>query len=99
MRTIASAGLVVSSSLHGIVVAEAYGVPAVPVASSTEPVFKYEDYYAGTGRELPAPAATWQDGLRAAPAPPISHWSPEPLLDAFPADLWEPGAAHRTRQG
>ena len=56
----------VSSSLHGIVIAEAYGVPAVLVASSTEPVFKYEDYYAGTGRELPAPAATWRDGRDAA---------------------------------
>ena len=98
VRAIASADLVVSSSLHGIVVAEAYGVPAVLVASSTEPVFKYEDDYAGTGRQLPTPVATWREGPDAAPAPPITGWSAEPLLSAFPADLWQPGAPERARQ-
>jgi pyruvyltransferase len=98
IRTIASADLVVASSLHGIVVAEAYGVPAVLVTSSTEPPFKYDDYYAGTGRARPAAVATWQEGLDAAPAPPITGWSPEPLLAAFPADLWEPGVPVRARE-
>lgn len=88
VRAIASASLVVSSSLHGLVVAEAYGVPAVLVASSTEPTFKYEDYYLGTGRPLPRPAATWREGLETAPAPPIADWAPETLLGAFPADLF-----------
>ena len=97
VRAIASANLVVSSSLHGVVVAEAYGVPAVLVASSTEPALKYEDYYRGTGRSLPATAATWRDGLATTPAPPIASWSPEPLLAAFPADLWWP--ARQTSRG
>lgn len=88
IREIASARLVVSSSLHGVVVAEAYGVPAVLVASPTEPTFKYEDYYRGTGRALPAPAPTWRDGLDAEPAPAIAGWTPDALLAAFPADLW-----------
>ncbi|GAA2986484.1 polysaccharide pyruvyl transferase family protein [Microbacterium terrae] len=90
IRRIASADRVVASSLHGIVVAEAYGVPAVLVASASEPTFKYEDYYSGTGRRMPSPAGSWQEGLRTAPAPPLSAWSADALLDAFPEDLWEP---------
>lgn len=93
VRTIASADLVVSSSLHGVVIADAYGVPAVLVASATEPTFKYEDHYRGTGRPLPATASTWHEGLSSRPAPPIASWQPGPLLDAFPADLWEPGSS------
>lgn len=93
VRRVASATRVVSSSLHGIVVAEAYGVPAVLVASPTEPRFKYEDYYLGTGRSLPAVAETWRHALDIEPAPPISTWQSSALLDAFPADLWEDGLA------
>ncbi len=88
IRAIASADLVVSSSLHGIAVAEAYGVPAVLVASRREPAFKYEDYYLGTGRQLPPAARTWREATTASPAPPISHWRAESLLAAFPSDLW-----------
>ena len=46
--------LVVSSSLHGIIFAEAFGVPArwwAPLnggTARTERAFKYQDYYAGT---------------------------------------------------
>ncbi|MEX0671139.1 MAG: hypothetical protein WD060_11850 [Pirellulales bacterium] len=51
LREMLAAELVVSSSLHGIILAEALGVPAVllrPPAS--EPFAKFEDYYLGTGR-------------------------------------------------
>jgi pyruvyltransferase len=42
---------VISSSLHGIVIAEAYGIPArLFMMSSSEPLFKYCDYYYGTNR-------------------------------------------------
>lgn len=42
---------VYSSSLHGIILAEAYGVPAVMFRSYDKSVdFKYLDYYASTGR-------------------------------------------------
>lgn len=59
---------VISSSLHGIVIAEAYGIPAAWVVLSNRVIgdgFKFRDYLTGTGRkpqepgEFPAiPAAT-----------------------------------------
>ncbi|MGX1701063.1 polysaccharide pyruvyl transferase family protein [Microbacterium sp. NPDC055357] len=88
VRLLASAELVVASSLHAVVIAEAYGVPAVLVTSTREKPFKYEDHYEGTGRRAPAPAPDWEQGLQTAPAPPITGWSPAPLMDAFPRDLW-----------
>ena len=51
---------IASSSLHGIILAEAYGVPAVRVSfgRSSDKIrdfdFKHADYYEGTGRDLPA---------------------------------------------
>lgn len=46
-------GLIVSSSLHGIIIAESYGIPAVWVRISDRLVggdFKFLDYYASTER-------------------------------------------------
>jgi pyruvyltransferase len=40
---------IISQSLHGIIVAESFGIPSVPLATS-EPEFKYEDYYSLTNR-------------------------------------------------
>jgi pyruvyltransferase len=62
---------VMSSSLHGLVVAEAYGIPAVRVAFSTSGAirsfgYKHADYYEGTGRCLPA-AVTVQQARKLAP--------------------------------
>lgn len=51
IRAILAAELVVSSSLHGIILAEAVGVPALLLRPpAAEPLTKYEDYYQGTGR-------------------------------------------------
>tara|TARA_Y100001970_G_scaffold110960_2_gene138527 strand:- start:12456 stop:13295 length:840 start_codon:yes stop_codon:yes gene_type:complete len=48
---IVTAKKVISSSLHGLILAEAYGIPAVYFDSgSGENIFKYHDYYEGTGR-------------------------------------------------
>lgn len=88
VRRIARSGLVVGSSLHGIVTAEALGIPARLIISNVESDFKYADYYEGTGRadykaaNSLAEALTW-GGER----PP--RWSPEPLLEAFPEDIWQ----------
>lgn len=95
VRLLASADRVVASSLHAIVIAEAYGVPAVLVSSGKEPPFKYEDYYEGTGRRLPSIAKDWRAGLEQEAAAPLA-WDSSPLLEAFPADLWRrPGRLGR----
>lgn len=52
---IASCDVVVSSSLHGIIVAEAYGVPAIWVQPTTNipgNYFKFQDYYESTNRSI-----------------------------------------------
>lgn len=49
---------IVSSSLHGIVIAEAYGIPAEWVVLSNRVIgdgFKFKDYLTGTGREIQEP--------------------------------------------
>jgi len=49
---------VVSSSLHGIVVAEAYGIPATWAVWSSKVIggpLKFHDYFLGTGREAYEP--------------------------------------------
>lgn len=82
--------LVISSSLHGIIIAEAYGIPARYLRlSETENIFKYNDYMMGTGRTAIEPAGSVEEALEmGGMAPPV--FDPEKLLNAFPFDLWSP---------
>lgn len=50
VKEILSAEKVISSSLHGIILAEAYGIPCVWLYDIPDSPFKYEDYYSSTGR-------------------------------------------------
>jgi pyruvyltransferase len=88
---IAASEFVVASSLHAVIVAEALGVGARAVSTRHESPFKYEDYYAGTGRPLFEPSPSVEAALDAGPVTP-PDWDPAPLLDAFPWDLWEPAS-------
>jgi pyruvyltransferase len=88
LRTIARSSLVIGSSLHGVIVAEALGVPARAVRAVAEPAFKYEDYYLATGREPAELVAGSVEEARERGGAPAPRWDPEPLLNAFPADLW-----------
>ncbi|MDH5835575.1 polysaccharide pyruvyl transferase family protein [Luteimonas kalidii] len=91
VRRLLGAGLVVSSSLHGLVLAEAYGIPAVYLDwGNGEDRFKYDDYYAGTGRTRwhsggsieECVALGGNDGFDLAAIQ-------AKLLAAFPYDLWQ----------
>ena len=50
VNEIMSAEKVISSSLHGIILAESYGIPCVWLNDIPDSPFKYEDYYLSTGR-------------------------------------------------
>ena len=85
---ILSARLVLASSLHGLVIAEAFGIPARYVRlSETENLFKYQDYVYGTGRTELVYARSIEEGLEMGGMPPVT-WAPDALLAAFPWDLW-----------
>lgn len=78
---------VVSSSLHGVILAEAYGIPARYVRmTEKEDILKYHDYYLGTGRILQY-ARTVEEALEMGGAEPLV-FDPGPLMAAFPYDLW-----------
>lgn len=60
--------MIMSSSLHGIVAAEAYGVPAVWIAPTDKiggGEFKFQDYFLGTGRSKQIPSTF--DNVRSLP--------------------------------
>lgn len=79
---------VVSSSLHGLIVAEAFGIPACYLRlSETEAMFKFEDYYQGTGRNGIPVANTFAEARSSGGAPRLA-FDPRPLMEAFPMDLW-----------
>lgn len=80
---VSAASRVLSSSLHGLVFADAYHRSTVRVVSQYEPEFKYSDYYLGTGRRPPPAYATLTEALTGEAAHPL-NWDPRPLLEAFP---------------
>jgi pyruvyltransferase len=90
VRALLGANQVVSSSLHGVILAEAYGIPAVYLDSGNgENRFKYDDYYAGTGR------AAWHCGRTVEECLDLRGNGPFDLRGiqialrgAFPYDLW-----------
>lgn len=87
---IVNSSLVISSSLHGIILAEAYGVPAIFLhAGHKEKAFKYDDYYQGTGRTEYMAVSSVDEAL-GIPAPPPPGFADQQraLFDAFPFDLW-----------
>ena len=66
VQEICSSAHVVSSSLHGLIVAEAYGVPVTWAAFIKRPG-KVEDYFAGVGRDAPQPLP-WPEAVKQQPA-------------------------------
>ena len=57
---ICSCDMIVSSSLHGIIIAEAYGIDAVWIKLSDKIIggrFKFNDYFLGSGRCEQSPSS------------------------------------------
>lgn len=79
---------VISGSLHGIVIAEAFGIPARLLRiTSEEHIFKYIDYYLGTGRPYFRPAFSVLEALALGGEPPIDC-DLQKLYEAFPFEFW-----------
>ena len=86
---IAQTKLVISSSLHGIILAEAYGVPAILLNDHDMKLFKYRDYYFSTGRYVFPVANSVKEALSMTPAQlPVLETMQTKLMKAFPVDLW-----------
>ena len=81
--------VLISSSLHGIIVAEAYGIPAVWIRVSDNILggnFKFHDYLAATERDLVDPVTitgkiSMLDIVRAS-----KHVLPKPIIDTEPLE-------------
>ncbi len=78
---------IVASSLHGLVVADSFGIPATLFAPSVEGAFKYRDHLAATGRKDLRIEATFERALDADPLP-APDWIADPLMASFPRELW-----------
>lgn len=91
IRQILLSEFVISSSLHGVVLAEAYGVPAVLVLpKSDETQFKYDDYYQGTGRDGAVPVESFEAALSSElTTPPNFYNLQRGLIESFPYDIFK----------
>lgn len=79
---------VISASLHGLVLADAFGIPNRFLrATEKEYLLKYTDYYLSTGRPEYRYATSIEEALLIGPeSPPACDL--RKLYDAFPFDLW-----------
>lgn len=79
---------VISTSLHGVVVAEAYGIPARLLRlNNSEPMLKFTDYFLGSGRVNYRYAKTLDEAMKMGPEAPI-RCDLQKLYDAFPFEAW-----------
>lgn len=82
---------VISSSLHGIILAESYGVPAIFCSGGMKrEMMKFIDWYFSTGRLNICTADTVEEAMEMEPMPlPNLESMQQAILEAFPKDLWE----------
>lgn len=86
---IKSAEKVISSSLHGIILAESYGIPCVWLNDIPDSPFKYEDYYQSTGRFVYPLANDINDALiMSGEINPYVNNMQNGLMESFPYDLF-----------
>lgn len=88
---ICSSEKVISSSLHGIILAESYGIPAIFFQDGRQDeLLKFYDWYYSTGRLDVKIAYTAAEAVEMMPmALPDLHEMADRLLTAFPKDIFE----------
>lgn len=89
VKAILNSKFVISTALHGVILAEAYGIPARLLRlGETEPLFKFVDYYEGTGRPNFNFATSVEEALLMGGEPPIQCDLQE-IYNAFPFEYWQ----------
>ena len=81
---------IISSSLHGIILAEVYGIPAIFLAEDRNfEMLKYYDWYLSSGRRNIKLAFSLEEALAmpTSDLPDLTSMQ-ETVLEAFPYDLW-----------
>lgn len=83
--------IVYSSSLHGLIIAESYGIPAILTnMAERENILKYKDYYLGTGRsEFPVAKTVEEARTKIPPEIPNVLEIQNRLIESFPLDFWK----------
>ena len=83
----------ISSSLHGKIIAESYGVPAIMLEyTPCDDITKYKDWYYSTGRKLFPVAKDIDEALVLKPSilqREILIKMQNDLIESFPVDLWK----------
>jgi len=92
VEKILNSEFVISSALSGIIVAEAFGIPArllqIENKSNTEDLFKYKEYYFGTSRFDFNYATSLEEALQMG-GEPLPQCDLERLKEAFPFELFQ----------
>jgi pyruvyltransferase len=88
LKKILEAKFVISGSLHGLIVAETFGIPAKLLRiTEKENLFKFKDYYLGSGRDRFTPATSLQQALKLG-GEPLPTFDKNKLQNAFPYHLF-----------
>jgi len=98
MEAVARCRIVLSSALHGVILAEALGRPAAPISMGPRVIggsFKFDDYYLGSGR-MPVALRDWservsgaalEDAVNAALNVPPPRYDLDRLVASFPYEF------------
>lgn len=92
VKDILHSELVLTSSLHGLIISEVFGIPVRFVAPfGGETLFKYEDYLLGTGRSLEKRPKSFLEGIHTSmgvgfAAPKVDM---ELMIERFPLDFFQ----------
>ncbi len=91
IKKILDSKFVIASALSGVIVAEAFGIPArllqIDNAGNTEDLFKYRDYYYGTNRFDFRYATSIEEALKMG-GEPLPQCDLEKLYRAFPFEYY-----------